>query len=545
MIDNISKTTKLAISAVFVALITVGAFIRIPIPGVPFTLQIVFTTMAGLMLGGMWGGGAVAIYTLMGLIGIPVFTAGGGIMYVMQPTFGYILGFIFGAMACGFIVKKSKSKSIWIYIAASLVNMAIIYVIGVIYFYLIMTFYLAESVSSKELIIMFFSINTVPDIFKCLLASFASIKLGKIISKMGAGNVLNIDDINNNIITLKNKVIEGKKLTKNELMQLEHCDLELLSNAANEIRKQLKGDVFHTCTIINAKSGKCSENCKFCAQSAANNCDIKEYDLLPENDIIDSAKIASNQGINNFSLVTSGRKINNEEIDKICDIIVKIKSTENIDICSSHGLLNYEQLSKLKAHGLDRYHNNLESSKKYFKSLCTTHTYDDKIDTINAAIAAGLKVCSGGIIGLGESFADRVEMAIKISTLAVDSVPLNMYVPVETNGAVSSDNTSEKQEINSIENAEETNKDGKEVIEKKSTQAVSYDEFIRAVAMFRFAMPNNYIRLAGGRSLMPDKGERAFLSGANATITGDLLTTAGIDAKTDREMITRLGFIIE
>ena len=509
--ENTRKTTKLAVSAVFIVLIIVGAFIKIPIPGIPFTLQILFTTMAGLMLGGLWGGATVAIYLLMGLIGLPVFTTGGGIAYVVQPTFGYLLGFVFGAIACGLIVSKSKKKSIWIYIIASLVNMIIIYIIGVFYFYLIMTFYVGDGVSVKELVIMFFSINTIPDVFKCLLASFLSLKLSKILNKIGAKSVVSSYEIDEILSGYKDKILSGEKLNYDELMSLENIDIDALSLIANDVRKESMGDVFHTCTIINAKSGKCTEDCKFCSQSGHNKCDINEYDLLDTERIKNSAILADNCGIDNYSIVTSGRAISGDDIEKICDTIADIKRTQDINICGSIGLVGYDEFTSLKNSGMVRYHNNLESSREYFEGICSTHSYDEKIESIKDGLRAGIKVCCGGIIGMGESFSDRVNMALEISNLGVDSVPLNLFSPIEGTS------------INQDEN-------------------ISYDEFIRTIAMFRLAMPNNFIRLAGGRTLMPDQGERAFKSGANATITGDYLTLSGVDVQEDKEMIKRLGF---
>ena len=511
MIQNKNKSTKLAVSALFIVLIIVGAFIKIPIPGVPFTLQILFTTMAGLMLGGLWGGSSVMIYILMGLIGLPVFTQGGGISYVLQPTFGYIIGFAIGALVCGLMVSKSKKKSLWIYIVASLVNMVIVYVIGVPYFYIIMTFYVGEGVSVNELVIMFFSINTIPDIFKCLLASFLSWKLSKILNNIIAKNTVTNEEISGILKEYKSKILNGEMLNKSELLSLKDVDIDFLAKAANEVRDECMGSAFHTCSIINAKAGKCSEDCKFCSQSSHNNCNVEVYELLPKDKIKAGAITASELGINNYSIVTSGKKTSAEEVAELCDVISEIKQCNNISICGSLGLVDCDSLEKLKMSGMVRYHNNLESSRAHFDDICSTHTYDEKIKTINDCLSVGLKVCSGGIIGMGESFTDRVEMALEIASLGVDSVPLNLYSPIEGTA------------LDSIEE-------------------IPYDEFIRAVAMFRFAMPHNYIRIAGGRSLMPDYGERAFKSGANATITGNYLTTKGINANSDKEMIERLGF---
>ncbi|WP_244835186.1 biotin synthase BioB [Clostridium sp. BJN0001] len=311
----------------------------------------------------------------------------------------------------------------------------------------------------------------------------------------------------------KEKVLKGIFLNKEEILSLQNEDLNILTAKANEIRKQLCGNKFNLCTIINGKSGRCSENCKYCAQSIHFDTHIKEYDMLDSETVVNSAVSNFNKGVHKFSIVTSGRKLTKEEIDKVCFIFKEIHKRCPIELCASHGLLEYEDFKKLKESGVIRYHNNLETSRKYFKNICTTHTYDEKIQTIKDAKRAGLEVCSGGIIGMGESMEDRIDMAFTLRKLNVDSIPINILNPIKGTP---------------LEN------------EKR----LSYDEILRTIALFRFTVPSAEIRLAGGRALLNDKGFSAIKSGINAAISGDMLTTSGISTEDDIKIVKELGFII-
>lgn len=307
------------------------------------------------------------------------------------------------------------------------------------------------------------------------------------------------------------KVMDGVDLSKGELMELVDEDLDALTAAADEIREEMCGNKFELCTIINGRSGRCSENCKYCAQSVNYNTDIEEYGLMEAGTIIKSALTNERAGVHRFSIVTSGKAMNMEEVERMCGIYRQMKKECSIKLCASHGLLGYEELVKLKEAGVERYHNNLETSRRYFKEICTTHTYDDKVRTIQDAKRAGLSVCSGGIIGLGETMEDRIDMALTLRELKVDSVPVNVLNPIKGTPL-------------------------------QYNRALSYEEILRTAAIFRFTLPNIQIRLAGGRSLMPDKGERAMKSGINAAISGDMLTTSGITTSDDYEMLERIGY---
>ncbi|EPY6470678.1 biotin synthase BioB [Clostridium sporogenes] len=313
------------------------------------------------------------------------------------------------------------------------------------------------------------------------------------------------------IIKYKKKVLNGDLLTKEEVEELLDEDTTDLAVTANEIRKSLCGNKFDLCTIINGKSGSCQENCKYCAQSAHFNTDIMEYNILHSHKIINSAISNYNKGVHRFSVVTSGRSLNNNEVDTLCKTYSKLKERCPIGLCASHGLLKYEDLKRLKDSGVMRYHNNLETSRKFFTKICSTHTYDDKIETIKNAKKAGLEICSGGIIGLGETMEDRIDMAFTLRELSVESVPVNILNPIKGTPL-------ENQEI------------------------LSYEEVIKTLEIFRFILPTVQIRLAGGRALLEDKGKKALMSGINGAISGDMLTTLGIETSEDIKMIKNLGF---
>lgn len=312
---------------------------------------------------------------------------------------------------------------------------------------------------------------------------------------------------------LKQKILQGEKISKSEALQLVEANLEELCEAANEIRGKFCGNKFEICTIINAKSGRCSENCKFCAQSAHYKVDVEKYPLMSSDQILSAAKHDDDAGVQRFSPVTSGRRLTKSEIESLCESMKKIKENTNLKICASCGLLDSDDLQKLKESGLSRYHNNLESSENFFKMVCSTHTTEDKIETIEAAKDQGLEICSGGIMGLGESWEDRVDMAFMVHDLRAVSIPVNMLSPI-------------------IGTPYEHNK------------VLDVDEMRRICAIYRFINPKVFIRLAGGRGLLQDKGRSCLQSGANALISGDMLTTAGITIERDLQMIKELGYHI-
>lgn len=313
------------------------------------------------------------------------------------------------------------------------------------------------------------------------------------------------------VIDLKEKVLNGGLIDKSEAMQLWEADYDELCSAANEIREKFCSNNFDICTIVNGKSGKCSENCKFCSQSSFYHTCAGEYPLLDKESIVKEAMNNAEQGMLRFSIVTSGRRLNDKEVDIMCDVIREIRKNTDISICASFGLLNEEQYRKLKDAGVARIHNNIETSENNFPNVCTTHTFSDKINAIKAAQKAGLDICSGGIMGLGENNEDRVDMAFTLRELNVKSIPVNMLNPIP--GTPFENN-------------------------KKLTEK----DMCRICAVYRFILPDAFIRLAGGRGLMENKGRDCFLSGANAAISGNMLTTSGITFETDLALLKELNF---
>lgn len=310
---------------------------------------------------------------------------------------------------------------------------------------------------------------------------------------------------------LTEKILEGEEITRAEADKLLEADLEKLLRGADKIRQKYCGDKVSLCSIINGKSGRCSENCKFCAQSACHKTGIEEYGFLDKDKIVEDCQYHSKAGVHRYSIVTAGRTLSDDECDMAAEAYSAMhKACPDIKLCGSHGLLSYEQLVRLRESGIDRYHCNLETGRNYFKNICTTHSFDDKIGTIKAAMRAGLEVCSGGIIGMGESMADRLDMAFELRELGVRSIPINVLTPIPNTPLA----------------------DNKELSE---------DEVLRVIAIFRYINPKAEVRLAAGRVKLTGTGTRALKGGANASITGDLLTTSGSTIAGDMNMIKNLG----
>lgn len=316
------------------------------------------------------------------------------------------------------------------------------------------------------------------------------------------------------IKALYDRVIGGYLIRREEALFLYKEDLVDLTRYADMIRDHFCGNQFDMCTIINGKSGLCSENCKFCAQSSHYNTGSKVYSLLSEEEILADAKKNADQGVMRYSIVTAGRSLSDGEVDRMCQIIRRIKEEVHISVCVSFGLLKEAQFRRLKEAGAERVHNNLEASENFFPSVCTSHSFSDKVQAIRAAQAAGLDVCSGGIMGLGEGIEDRIDMALSIRDLGIESIPVNMLNPIPG-----------------------TPMEKYESLDEKEMQ--------RIIAVYRFILPKAFIRLAGGRGLMRDKGKACFMSGANAAISGDMLTTAGITVDKDKKLLEELDYMIK
>lgn len=315
--------------------------------------------------------------------------------------------------------------------------------------------------------------------------------------------------------TLGHKVLSHKDITRSEALTLyREAPLEALCSMADQIRRAFCQNKFDVCTIINGKSGRCSENCKFCAQSAHHRTAINNYPLLSPEDMLAQAQSDYSQGAAHYGIVTSGKSLSDDEVDTVCEAVRLIKSKTGIAVCVSLGLLNEAQYRKLKEAGVVRVHNNLETSERFFPEVCTTHKFSEKISAIRAAQRAELEICSGGIVGIGETIEDRVDMAMTLRELGVKNVPVNMLNPVAGTPLA-------------------------------FREVLGEDELRRVIAVFRFILPDAYIRLAGGRGLLDDMGRLCFTSGANASISGNMLTTSGFSLESDMKLFNELGFEVQ
>ena len=316
---------------------------------------------------------------------------------------------------------------------------------------------------------------------------------------------------------LKDKVLSGGHLSEEEAYSLlKTTDKEALYKASGEITRFFCKNKFDMCSIINARSGKCPEDCKWCAQSSHYKTRIEIYDIIDPKECKEQAIQIFKKGVNHLGLVTSGRKVQGKSLTKICNLYRSINENNiNASLCASLGLLDRDELSLLKEAGVKRYHCNLETAPSYFASLCSTHTQEEKIKTIHAAQEIGMDVCSGGIIGMGESAEQRVELAITLNRLNIRSIPINILHPIPGTPLA------------------------------KATP-LSSEEILTTIAIFRFVNPKAFLRLAGGRAqLSQNTLEKALRSGINSAIVGDMLTTVGSKVEEDKKLITHCGYSID
>ena len=308
------------------------------------------------------------------------------------------------------------------------------------------------------------------------------------------------------------EIINGRRLNReDDLAFFMEEDLDSLCRGADEIRRRLRGDRADLCSIINGRSGRCGEDCKFCAQSSCHNAKINEYPFLEPEEILEDCRRHERQGVGRYSVVTAGRALNGREMDLALRAYRSMKENCKIELCASHGLLSQEDFYRLAEAGISRYHANIETSRRNFPNICTTHTYDDKLEVIRRARNAGLAVCSGGIIGMGETWEDRVDMAFSLYEMEIKSIPINILQPIPGTPF-------------------------------GTLPPLSEEEILRTIAMFRYINPDAEVRLAAGRNSMEHSGKKVFTAGANAAITGDMLTTSGNNIADDMAMLTSMGF---
>lgn len=301
---------------------------------------------------------------------------------------------------------------------------------------------------------------------------------------------------------LADKIIDGYEITKEEALELYDAPLDELMESASKITSHFFKEAIELCCISNGKCGKCSENCKFCSQSRYYNTEIQQSVLKSVDEFFKEAQANDKRGVHRFSIVTAGVRLSKAELKTIAQAYKKISSELKISCCGSLGLLDYDDFVMLKESGLKRYHNNLETSPNFFKEICTTHTMKQKEDTIALAKKAGLEICSGCILGMGESVEDRVDIALELRKLQVDSTPINILNPIKGTP---------------LENS----------------PTVHPNEVRRTIALFRHVLPKTVLRLAGGRLIIQKYFTDLYKYGINAEITGDMLTTAGLTVADD------------
>ena len=315
---------------------------------------------------------------------------------------------------------------------------------------------------------------------------------------------------------LASRVLAGEQLAADEALEIVSADdseiLDLLA-AAYQVRRRHFGRQVQLYYLISAKSGLCPEDCGYCSQSKVSKAKIPKYNLLEREQLMEGARQAADRKAKTYCLVISARGPSEQEMQAIEKIVPEIKQKYNLRVCGSLGLLTKEQSHRLKACGVDRINHNLNTSSKYYSQVCSTHEYQDRLDTLHRARKAGLELCSGGIVGMGEAPEDVVRMALELRDLSVDSIPVNFYHPIE--GTPLADNSS-----------------------------LTPNYCLKVLAMVRLVNPDREIRIAGGRELHLGSMQAMGLYAANSIFVGDYLTSKGQLPKADYAMIRDLGFEI-
>lgn len=288
---------------------------------------------------------------------------------------------------------------------------------------------------------------------------------------------------------------------------------ELIERAYNVTRQNFDKDV-EFCSIVSAKTGSCSENCKYCSQSAYNNCEIEEHPMMSVEEVKKAALSAKENGATRFAIVTSGRKLNNKDFETVLEMVKEVSSIENMKCCCCLGLLTEDEMVQLKEAGCDRYNHNINTSENYYKEICSTHTFEDRIKTLKLVEKAGMTNCTGVIIGMGEDRVDRINMALSLKEIKPKSVPINILDPIK---GTPLENYGDK---------------------------IDEEEVIKTICIFRLILPDVYLRFAGGRMKRLSRKFQTLgmMGGINSLIVGNYLTTTGSTIEDDLEMIKKLGF---
>ena len=315
---------------------------------------------------------------------------------------------------------------------------------------------------------------------------------------------------------LANLVLAGQPITREQAISiLQSSDDQLLDliSSAYRIRHHYFGKTVQLYFLMNAKSGLCPEDCNYCSQSKISDAPIPKYNILSRDKLLDGARLAAERKSKTYCIVISGRAPNEREMKAVETIVPQIKEQYGLNICACLGLLDEDQAKRLKAAGVDKVNHNLNTSREYYSKICTTHTFDDRIETLKNVRNAGMELCSGGIIGMGEKHEDIVAMAFELNDLAVESIPLNF--------------------LHSIDGTP---------LERK--EYLNPRDCLRALCMFRFVNPKSELRIAGGRERHLRSMQPLGLYIANSIFVGDYLTTEGQPPQEDYEMINDMGFEI-
>jgi biotin synthase len=315
---------------------------------------------------------------------------------------------------------------------------------------------------------------------------------------------------------LATSVLQGTSVSRSqalEILKSDDSDLMELISAAYRLRHAAFGKTVQLYFLMNAKSGLCPEDCNYCSQSKVSEAPIPKYNILSRDKLLDGAKLAAERQSKTYCIVISGRAPNEREMKAVETIVPEIKAQYGLNICACLGLLNEDQAKRLKAAGVDKVNHNLNTSREYYGEICTTHTFDDRVQTLKHVRAAGMQLCSGGIIGMGEKQEDIVEMAFELNDLSVESIPLNF--------------------LHSIDGTP---------LERK--EYLNPRDCLRALCMFRFVNPNSELRIAGGRERHLRSMQPLGLYIANSIFVGDYLTTSGQPPQEDYDMIQDMGFEI-
>ncbi|MDH4202715.1 MAG: biotin synthase BioB [Phycisphaerae bacterium] len=321
--------------------------------------------------------------------------------------------------------------------------------------------------------------------------------------------------MNQQIEQYAKQILAGRLLDRadiDQLSELSTAHLDDLLYWANEIRKANFGNKVKMCSIIPGRMGGCSEDCAFCAQSSYYDTAVdKTPQVLDDDQIMAAAKEAKQKGVPNFGIVYSGKKVSPDELDRLIALTRRIKDELGMGVCMSLGVVSDENMQRLAEAGVVRFNHNLETSERHFSEVVSTHKYEDRVKTIEAGLAAGMGVCAGGIFGIGETEADRIDMALELRRLGVDMVPMNFLHPIEGTP---------------LANAEK----------------MPPREILRIVALYRFILPKTHLKVAGGRVLnLRDLQSWIFYAGCTAILSGNYLTTAGRSVEDDVQMLNDLG----